>query len=246
MKDILIIPDVHEQVDKLAKILDDFKKYPKIFLGDFFDKFGPRNTKEIAILLKTSILHDPKNTVLFGNHDLQYAFPENTALKCSGFNFSSESQILSTLKKEDWDKMKFIHWINDTWVCTHAGIHPYFLNAVTGIEYLKDPEKNNEWRNDLHAGICPAILRAGHTRGGFQRYGGITWLDWNREFEPIRGTNQIVGHTISDSVKTNILNNEFDEVESFNINLDTRLKNVILFHKSEIPTDDGTYEVLEV
>jgi len=35
----------------------------------------------------------------------------------------------------------------------------------------------------------------GHARGGLEKIGGVTWLDWEREFEPIAGLNQVVGHT---------------------------------------------------
>ncbi len=38
-------------------------------------------------------------------------------------------------------------------------------------------------------------LDAGFARGGWQTVGGITWLDWKDEFEPIPDLNQIVGHT---------------------------------------------------
>ena len=39
------------------------------------------------------------------------------------------------------------------------------------------------------------IFNAGHGRGGMQRVGGITWCDYTREFFPVQGINQIVGHT---------------------------------------------------
>ena len=39
------------------------------------------------------------------------------------------------------------------------------------------------------------IFNAGRARWGSQRVGGITWCDFEREFKPFRGINQIVGHT---------------------------------------------------
>ena len=41
----------------------------------------------------------------------------------------------------------------------------------------------------------PELFGAGWDRGGFQRNGGINWVDWN-SFAPINGINQIVGHSI--------------------------------------------------
>ena len=39
------------------------------------------------------------------------------------------------------------------------------------------------------------LLHVGPSRGGYDRVGGPLWLDWSREFRPIAGLNQIVGHT---------------------------------------------------
>lgn len=50
----------------------------------------------------------------------------------------------------------------------------------------------------LTEGTALPWLRAGWARGGDCPVGGLTWLDWNREFVPIPGLNQIVGHTRRD------------------------------------------------
>ena len=39
------------------------------------------------------------------------------------------------------------------------------------------------------------MFNAGRARWGQQRVGGLTWCDFEREFKPFRGINQIVGHT---------------------------------------------------
>ena len=45
------------------------------------------------------------------------------------------------------------------------------------------------------------ILGMGELPGGIQKFGGPLWMDWNH-FMPIKGINQIVGHTMDDDVRT--------------------------------------------
>jgi hypothetical protein len=45
------------------------------------------------------------------------------------------------------------------------------------------------------AGEDSDLLNVGASRGGYDRVGGPLWLDWSREFRPVAGLNQIVGHT---------------------------------------------------
>jgi hypothetical protein len=45
------------------------------------------------------------------------------------------------------------------------------------------------------------FLAWGRGRGGPARIGGLVWLDWNTEFTPIEGLNQIVGHSSGSEVR---------------------------------------------
>jgi hypothetical protein len=48
---------------------------------------------------------------------------------------------------------------------------------------------------DVRDGKINSWMDTGFARGGLQTVGGITWLDWHDEFEPVPHLNQIVGHT---------------------------------------------------
>jgi hypothetical protein len=228
-KDIIIVPDVHENLNTLTKILNDYHNYQIIFLGDYFDDFGPRHSKEIARIIKEE-LYNTKRIFLFGNHDLQYAFPFNNMLKCSGYMFNTEYEINSILGKREWDMFKFFHWLREDWLCTHAGLHPYYNDS-----YILDDNLHLIWIEQLrtsHNTLIP-ILQAGHARDGFVPFGGITWCDWRYEFRPIGGLNQILGHTRGDDVRYNkTLPN------SKNICLDTALNHIMIFH------NDNTFDIV--
>ena len=70
-------------------------------------------------------------------------------------------------------------------------------------KFVKEKEANLE----LSVGNSHWFYRAGHARYGDQKLGGIVWLDWDLEFKPIEGLNQIVGHTTSKTGKI-LKNNE--------------------------------------
>lgn len=40
------------------------------------------------------------------------------------------------------------------------------------------------------------------------KWGGITWLDWYHEFQPIPGLHQIVGHTVDICARAKFLDNQ--------------------------------------
>jgi len=201
MKITLIIPDLHLRWQHAQKIIDSVGADEIIFLGDFFDDFGddPQSINEMIDWLESAV-QKPNRTFLYGNHDVHYAYPHEH-LRCSGYAQWKHFIIRDRLDKKTWDKFKFYHFLDDKWLLTHAGLHkfnlpkkvaelhtdrPTFIKAIS--EYL-DAEQMKAFRQDSW------FLHAGHSRGGMQRVGGIDWCDFEREFYPVLGINQIVGHT---------------------------------------------------
>jgi hypothetical protein len=93
------------------------------------------------------------------------------------------------------------------------------------------------------------VLRAGYARGGGEDVGGINWLDWTREYVPVKKLSQIVGHTplsvpvVIDEYKSTITPDEvlpslnrykLKPKKSYNINLDTHLEHYITIENNEI------------
>jgi hypothetical protein len=236
----LIIPDVHEKIDVVKKIL---KKYPSmdryIYLGDWMDSFDnygepTDNTRETIDFIAENAAN-PRWTFLWGNHDLQYAF-SNQKLFCSGYNLEKQELIKNKLNVLDhWDYFKLLTWVensNSKWLVSHAGLHPKFVHPVYGFEKWSLISAAEKIIIDLKFhNYVDFLLCAGSARGGSRPVGGITWLDWDKEFVPILGLNQIVGHTQGRDVRWNPY--DFD-MDSMNYCIDTGLNHVMLMRDEGI------------
>ncbi len=67
------------------------------------------------------------------------------------------------------------------------------MNTQEMLNHIKS--ETEKALQDVRNGKINPWLDAGFARGGKQVVGGITWLDWHDEFEPVPYLNQIVGHT---------------------------------------------------
>jgi len=219
----IIISDLHNRVDWVEIALSSpvLKPYNRvIFLGDYFDDYHDttRIATNSAEWLKQS-LYEPNRIHLVGTHDLWYRFPNNRFIPASGNSWEKAYAIRSVLTDEDWNLLKLFHY-EQNFLMTHAGVSSHLINSyVAQREYIYSKYTHivhNEKVLDLNTQevidkiIKPATdealidisnnksnpwLDAGYARGGRQPVGGIIWLDWNAEFEPVPGLNQIVGHT---------------------------------------------------
>jgi hypothetical protein len=198
---ILIIPDVHTHFERAEAIIKKNKVDYIIFLGDYFDEFDDNGDIALATAewLKYS-LNQENRVHITGNHDIMYHFSQNRMIRCSGYDSFKSDKINCVLKEQDWAKLRYFVTLPGNWLLTHAGIHPSHLRSrdmsfdeIT--EFLKEESitcdevsKNggNHWFN--HSGMC---------RGGGSAFGGLLWLDFDREFEPLPNVNQLVGHTPS-------------------------------------------------
>jgi len=201
-KKILIFSDVHQDINKLSKIISHESADINVCLGDWFDSFffdSDTDYKSTAIELREDFLTKPNNITLFGNHDLHYFF-NNKYTYCSGYENRKRDIIKEALGKDInkvVDSFKWFVFI-DEYLCTHAGLSNHFLpptiqNNEDVYEYLANQanDANIKIRTDqLHW-----FYGAGKARGGTEKKGGLVWLDFDREFAPIEGLKQIVGHT---------------------------------------------------
>lgn len=240
-KTILVLSDVHHDIAKLEYILKKEKYDVIVNLGDWFDNFyhdSIYDAEKTCRFIKQWIFKDNFIT-LWGNHDIQY-FYENEYAICSGYTKDKDvaiNDIFSNLVYPIRNKFKWHIWIDD-FLCSHAGIHPYhFPPLLSNIS----KESINEWLDNeakqaeikLINGGDHWFYRAGRGRGGKMKFGGITWLDFKTEFEPIDGLKQIVGH----SFHKNIINHQsegiLDFTESNNLDIDCNLNQYLLFNNGK-------------
>lgn len=206
-KKIVVFSDWHQESDKLRKILKH-ESDADFFVdcGDEFDSFDYDSDYDVqkAAELRKETLHDPKFTVLWGNHSVSYAFESNPYTKCSGYSQRKQQVINKVLGPNDYKKFKWFCWV-DSFLCSHAGLHPYFLPP--NIKLTKPAltawlTKETEAASiALESGDSHWTFRAGRARGGIQRVGGLLWLDFDREFKSIDGLKTIQGHSPRQSGK---------------------------------------------
>ena len=197
---ILIFSDVHQEVDKLSKIIKHEAADINLCLGDWFDShFIDKNedVEKTAIFLKNYLADG--NITLFGNHDLHYLFA-NKYTTCSGYAYR-KAQVIDEIFGKDKttiiDKFNWFIFI-DEFLCTHAGLHynflsPIILNSEDLYEYLTI--QGNDANIKIRTKQFHWFYGAGYSRGGNQPKGGIVWLDFDREFAPLKIMPQIFGHT---------------------------------------------------
>lgn len=180
----LIIPDVHEQIEKLEAIEKELVPLADrvVMLGDFFDSFGPRHSARIATWLRN---HLDEYDICWGNHDISYAFGGN--FRCSGYDWHTQDAA-NRLHKSDWWKLKVFTRVGK-FLVSHAGFHPKTISMATDEAVARAIDHGFK-------GIQDPMWGAGASRGGRNLRGGPVWLDWNEEFEAF-DTPQIVGHTFS-------------------------------------------------
>lgn len=234
----LIIPDIHDEIENLDAII---KKYShikrRLALGDWFDSFTRTDATATAERLKQWI--EEGNESLYGNHDIQYSF-DIEHLFCSGFGAWKLKQIQNVMTRDHWDKIKLHTWFEfedglnlNPLLATHAGFHAELINIPMGYwEDIHNVREHIDGRLDtatdlLNGGRADGLVRAGKSRGGSERYGGVTWCDF-REFEPIPGIDQVMGHTYSryHDVRTKMTHE--DKIPSLNVCIDTGLMHVVI------------------
>lgn len=221
----LYIGDIHEKADRLEELigLHGPEASRVVLLGDYFDSwdgYGPHTEQTVDWLVKN--IDKPNYYFLWGNHDLQYGCQlDNRVFQCSGYNEKTRKLCKERLTWDGfWSKLHFNVVFND-FSCTHAGwteksISTDFSGAKLSVQ----------------TGVFHGLFAVGKARGGNSTNPGPLWTDWKREFKPLKGMNQIVGHS---EVKVIEIKTGDD---SLNFNIDTGLREVLLIH------GPGEWEIL--
>jgi hypothetical protein len=187
----LIVPDIHNRIERADHWLATQTYERVVFLGDYFDDFGDdvRDARKTALWLRDR-MDSTDDVFLLGNHDAAYMFPRKDELYCSGFTKAKAKAIREILKPGHWRRLKLAHE-EQGWLLSHAGVHPVWIEEPAMAKILL---RCDEAMKRTARGNMDPILGAGVDRGGSLLFGGPLWMDWD-SLVPIPGINQIVGHT---------------------------------------------------
>jgi len=180
----VFVGDIHGKHDIVEEALQQDGRI--VFVGDFLDSFNesPENQiKCINTVLNAITLG--KADAIPGNHELGYIYDQHSCSRWKDLTRRLFQPLIPEVLKLFVPFMQ----IGDEWLVTHAGAVQEVL--PTGTSPTLD------WANDLDS----SAHWIGRSRGGFNYIGGIWWCDFNREFEPIPGLNQIFGHTAGRDIR---------------------------------------------
>jgi len=225
MSRTIVIPDVHHRWNLALKPLEiTANRY--IFLGDYFDNFGDTledTANTVRQLIELSKRDDV--TLLFGNHDIGYRFK---GFECSGWTKEKCDLINKMMPAEVWEKMQLVTYV-DGFILSHAGLaESIFSHPIDGITPEYVAKLCVEGLEHAQLGIYTPALTPGQARGGRQRQGGLDWLDFNQEFAPIKGINQIFGHTPAPSAR------QSSTEDSINWCIDTHSKGFVILENGKV------------
>jgi len=145
MSKTLILPDVHNRISAVEKIISTVRPDTTILLGDFFDDFYDNSDiiKDVAYWFKESV--NEKNRIhILGNHDSHYWFNQNKNVRCSGYEYGKDVAINDIVTIKDWEKLKFFYILDDKFLLSHAGVHSSFIgNKELTLKQLESKLKKN-------------------------------------------------------------------------------------------------------
>lgn len=204
----LIVPDIHERIEKLDAILAHYLKTVAwvLFLGDYFDSWtrSPATTRLTVSWLNAAV-HDPRFTLLLGNHDLHYLWPGVPGLRCSGFHLESYDIVQKELDlRTKWklqDPTGRVLVERHGWLFSHAGLRmdllPKSVQVAPALELTPWVTAEEQWlyRQLAKGHWSSSLLVCGRERGGVAQVGGPLWLGWEAFQDDLRLPPQCVGHT---------------------------------------------------
>jgi len=163
---ILVIPDIHEDLEFLKYIIaiEDTVTFDHVvMLGDYFDPPGDVNPSEDRLqqmagtLLGLREILGDRLHMLCGNHDLPYyalrpvcgentGRPNNIIGNWLSNTTCERAEIINSLWDEDfWKSLKGSVML-DGWLFSHAGVHPDWWN--TAARNCTERARHLEWAWD--------------------------------------------------------------------------------------------------
>lgn len=193
----LIIPDIHLQWTVADRIIQQEKCDRVWLLGDYFDDYGDTlDQVEQTCEWLLGICEDNRIHRLLGNHNVYY-FCDNKAYRGAGYGREKHDVIQKHFSPRIIEEKFTLYGRTRGYLLTHAGFSGRWLKKFS--QSLIDRHLQEAFQAMRKDEVHP-LLDIGTDRGGWNEVGGVTWCDW-RNFKPIAGLPQIVGHTPDKKVR---------------------------------------------
>lgn len=196
----LVTSDIHGNYPKAKAFLDYRPEEEHIFAGDYFDSY---HATDDDIYQSAKLIFESNAVKLYGNHDMVYLNNAHSYMRCSGNRRSPIFNHLMESHKNDLQAAV----IRDSYVITHAGVHPALCKPFENKEEMVK-HFNEVVSNYVTCPVVPETLpnlwNIGSCRGGWQQFGGIFWLDYRSE-NVEKSFNQCFGHSHGKNCKEQIV-----------------------------------------
>ena len=200
---LIIIPDVHGR-DFWRKAVIDHPDGEFLFLGDYLDPYGFEDIAEdeafrgLEDIIRFKEENPGRVTLLWGNHDLHYMYPELMGSRYDFYNAERNARLFQ-------DHQALFQMACETeaagkrFLFSHAGIGMGWIRH--NFPALKPEEVNATLLNDLfdHPAFLSALRDVSAYRGGNKRYGSMVWADILEQSDidnQFPGVVQVFGHTL--------------------------------------------------
>ena len=202
-KRLIIIPDVHGR-DFWREAVRDNPDGEFLFLGDYLDPYEFEGISEadafrgLEDILEFKKGNPDRVTLLWGNHDLHYMYPE---LMGSRYDFDNAERNAHMF----WDHQELFKIAHEA---VAAGKRFLFSHAGVGMGWvrynfpaLQAEEVNATLLNDLvgYPAFMSALEDVSVYRGGDKRYGSMVWADIHEQSDVANqfpGVIQVFGHSL--------------------------------------------------
>lgn len=203
MHKLIIIPDVHGR-SFWRNAVDDNPEEEFIFLGDYLDPYrqdgvtveGAFDGLQDIVAFKKR--HPDQFTLLWGNHDLHYLYPQLEGSRLNHVNsarnkafFIQHKELFRLASERSVDGKRYLF--------THAGVGRLWIESF--LPSFPEEEITAKLLNDsfcLPSFIGP-LSSVSYYRGGPDLYGSCIWADLQEQgeyYNQLESAIQVFGHTM--------------------------------------------------
>lgn len=203
MSKLIIIPDVHGR-SFWRKAVEEFPKEEFIFLGDYLDPYGQDGVtvdeafEGLQDIMSLKESRPDKVTLLWGNHDLHYLYPDLRGSRYDEENAARNGTLF--LKNRNLFQLADERKVaGKRYFFTHAGVGRLWIESF--LPSFPEEEVTAKLLNDsfnLPSFIGP-LSAVSYYRGGPDLYGSCIWADLLEQgeyYNQLESAAQVFGHTM--------------------------------------------------
>lgn len=206
----LVAPDLHNAIGWLQAVVHAERPDRLVLTGDIPDCRGESRSvnQRVVAFCGWALTREEDVVWCLGNHDAHYLLA-HPHLRCintrvmsgrqegnGGWERYTQRLFTANISTLALERARYFHYEQGWWI-SHAGLRADFAHPVHGFSPEHMIALEREEASKLRRDSDHPWLQIGRARMDESPHprGGLLWQDWEDEFIPIPGVNQIVGHS---------------------------------------------------